>query len=361
MEPISDTIRSIRGAIRTAIFLAKVLPMLPSRPVDWVTRTPMRERVRYPTSRGEVEGELTRPAGSGPHPGVVLCLGVIPFDYDHPQVPRLQESLARAGIASLLYWSPAMRDFRLDPADAGDLAMAYEWLIGQPSIDPDRSGLIGTCVGGSFALLAAAQPAIQDRVGFVFAFAPYSSMRTLARDIATATRSRHGVREPWAVDQLTRKVYVHSLSELLEPAERDRLRDALLERDGQVDPEGLSELGRCIAPLLTALSEEEVEAALDRLPPEISQRFDAMSPLDHLPGVTAPLLVLVHDRDDHVIPFGESELLWESLAGRPGVRCTELTMFKHLDPTKVKLGLLPLVRELTRFAAALHPIFRQSA
>jgi dienelactone hydrolase len=335
--------------------------MLPSRPVDWVTRTPVRERVLYPTSRGPVEGELTRPSLPGPHPGVVLCLGVVPFDEDHPQVPRLQEALARAGFASLLYWSPAMRDFRLDPADISDLAMAYEWLIGQPGIDPDRSGLIGTCVGGSFALLAAAELSIRDQVGFVFAFAPYASMRSLARDIATATLPRHGIRKPWAVDQLTRKVYLHSLTEMLEPDERDRLRETLAERDGQVDLEGLSELGRTIAPLLTAITSEEVEAALGRLPLEIRERLDAMSPLDHLREITTPLLVLVHDRDDHVIPFGESELLWAALAGRPGVRCTELTMFRHLDPTKVKLGLVPLARELARFAATLYPIFRRTA
>src|SRR4051794_30116451 len=27
--------------------------------------------------------------GKGPHPGIVVCLGVVPFGADHPQVPRL--------------------------------------------------------------------------------------------------------------------------------------------------------------------------------------------------------------------------------------------------------------------------------
>jgi dienelactone hydrolase len=361
LPPIAGhTLRPVRAAANTAIFLLKVLPTLPSRPVDWVTATPVRERVCYPTRDGVVEGELTRPGTAGPHPGVLLCLGVVPFDKDHPQVPRLQEALARAGFASLLYWSPAMRDYRLDPADVENLALAYEWFVEQETIDPERSGMIGTCVGGAFVLMAAAQERVRDRVRFVGAFAPFASMHTLAEDIATATRPVNGVREPWDVDPLTRTVYVHSLTAHLEPIEAARLREAMAEPTGRVDPGGLSPEARVVYPLLTALTLDEVRAALNVLPQELRDRLDAMSPLSYLPGLRAPLLVLMHDRDDPVIPIDESKLLWAALAGRPGLRCTEFTMFKHLDPTKVKLRIPQLLRELNRFYRSLYPIFRQT-
>jgi hypothetical protein len=68
--------RPIRAAAKTAIFFLKVFPMLPSRPVDWVTRPPVIEKVRYPTRHGQIEGDLYRPSAGGPHPGVVICLGV---------------------------------------------------------------------------------------------------------------------------------------------------------------------------------------------------------------------------------------------------------------------------------------------
>jgi hypothetical protein len=113
-----------RAAAKTAVLLLKVYPMLPSRPLDWVTPRPVVERFGYPTSRGQVEGDLYRPASRGRHPAVVVCLGVVPFGVDHPQVPRLGEALARSGFAALLYWSPAMRDFRLDPTDVADIASA---------------------------------------------------------------------------------------------------------------------------------------------------------------------------------------------------------------------------------------------
>jgi hypothetical protein len=207
-----------RAAVQTAICLLKVFPMLPSRPLDWLTPHPGVERLAYSTSHGYAEGDLYRPSTSRPHPGVLVCLGVVPFGVNHPQVPRLGEALARSGFAALLYWSPAMREFRLDPVDVEDIASAYNSLLARSDIDPTRSGLLGTCVGGPFALMAATCPRVRDRVSFVAAYAPYASMWTLARDIASASRRRNGVREPWAVDPLTRNVYEHTLTALLEPS-----------------------------------------------------------------------------------------------------------------------------------------------
>lgn len=351
----------VGAAARTAVFFLKVLPMLPSGPLDWLTPAPVVEQVRYPTRDGPVAGDLYRPGGAGPHPGIVICLGVVPFGVEHPQVPRLGTALARAGFAALLYWSPAMRDLRLDPHDTENIARAYQWLIEQPGIDAAHSGLLGTCVGGAFALLAAAQPAIRDRVAFVTAWAPYASMRTLARDIAGASTTAGEAVQPWAVDQLTRKVYVRSLTEILEPAEAERLRATCAERAEQPCPSDLSADGRAVFPLLTSLDRATAQAAVDALPIAMQQRLDAMSPLHIVDAVRAPLLVLAHDRNDQVIPIAESRRLRDACAGHPGLRYTEFAMFKHLDPAQVRLSPLALARELLRFYITLYPIFRQAA
>lgn len=323
--------RRLGPTARAAVMLLKVYPMLPSRPINWVTRRPIVERFTYPTSLGPTEGDLYLPSTLGPHPGVVVCLGVVPFGVEHPQVPRLGEALARSGFAALLYWSPAMRDCRLDPADVADIASAYNSLLGRSDVDKTHSGLIGTCVGGAFALMAAADPRIRDRVAFVCAYAPYASMRTLCRDIASASRERNGVREPWAVDPLTRKVYVHSVTALLEPGEAARL--------------------------LETLSANEAERALEALPAALQQRLTAMSPVHYVADIRAPRVVVLHDRDDVVIPVGESQRLRKLLGGRAGVRYTEFTVFKHLDPAKGKPSVAALARELVRFFGAIHPLF----
>ena len=141
------------------------------------------------------------------------------------------------------------------------------------------------------------------------------------------------MREAWAVDPLTRKVYEHSVTALLQ------LHD------------GTS------APLLDSLSAEQAERALDDLPDNLKQRLNALSPEQYLADIHAPLIVLLHDRDDVVIPVAESRRLRDMLHGRAGVRYTEFTVFKHLDPTKRKPPIMALTRELARFFMAMYPLF----
>ena len=353
--------RPVRALGRATTFLFKLFPMLPSRPIDWVTQPPVVQKVTYPTCTGEATGDLYRPASPGPHPGILVCLGVVPFGVDHPQVPVLGKALARAGFAALLYWSPHMRDFRLDPEDVENIPLAYHWLMEQEYIDPARSGLLGTCVGGSFALMSAASPLIRDEVAFICAYAPFSSMLTFARDIASATRSGDDGRQPWKVDQLTRKVFVHSVTATLDAQEAQQLQTAFstVIEVGHVDPDGLSVDGKAVYSLLITPDAEQAEAGLHRLPAGMHQRLEALSPVNYLQDIHAPLIVLLHDRGDQVIPVGESRRLISAFANRPGLHFTEM-QFSHLDPTKGRLPIPVLARELGKFFLAVYPMFRQS-
>jgi dipeptidyl aminopeptidase/acylaminoacyl peptidase len=359
LYPFHRATRPIRVVAKATTFFLKVFPMLPSQPIDWVTKPPVVQKVRYPTCHGEVEGDLYRPAGDGPHPGMIVCLGVVPFGVDHPQVPVLGTALARAGFAVLLYWSPAMRDFRLDPEDLENIPLAYKWLIEQPYIDPARSGLLGTCVGGSFALMAAAHPLIRDHTAFLSAYAPYSSLWTFARDVASGTRSTANGREAWEVDPLTYKVFVHSMTAFLEPAEAAWFREVFAKRGANPADRSLSADGQAVYSLLTARIENDAETALHHLPPILQEHLAALSPINYLTDIRAPLMVLLHDRGDHVIPVGESRRLYSALDGHAGVHYTEM-QFQHLDPVKAGLPLFRLARELGRFFHAVYPLFEKA-
>lgn len=358
MIALGTQIPAVRAAARTAVFLLKVLPMLPSRPIDWVTAAPVVRRVTYPTTTGFAEGDLYSPPDPRGAPGIVVCLGVVPFGVEHPQVARVGEALARAGFAALLYWSPAMRDRRLEVGDVANIALAYQWLIERPYIDASRSGLLGTCVGGSFALMAAAELAVRDRVGFVAAFAPYTSMFTFVRDVASGSRVRTGVREPWPVDPLTREVFVRTVTEVLPPDEREAVRAAGEPGAASTAPATLSETTRAVLTLLRATNLERADAAMDALPHAMQEQLAALSPLARVEELHAPLVVLGHDRDDRVIPVSESRQLVELVAGRRGLHYTEFTFFQHATPRR--LPLLPLARELWRFATYVYPIFRRA-
>jgi fermentation-respiration switch protein FrsA (DUF1100 family) len=252
-----------------------------------------------------------------------------------------------------------MRDFRIVPEDIESLALAYHWLTEQSFVDASRSGLLGTCVGGSFALLSAASPLVRERVAFVAAYAPFSSMSTFARDIASGSCAVDGERRPWRVDQLTRRVFVHSLTATLAPAEAQSLRDAFAVAGGGMQPAGLSPAGRRVYALMTLPSPEEAQLALHQLPADMQERLAVLSPVNHLAGLRAPLILLLHDGGDQVIPVGESRRLVSALSGRAGVRYTEM-QFQHLDPTKGRLPMWRLLREFAKFFRAIYPLFRQA-
>lgn len=111
--------------------------------------------------------------------------------------------------------------------------------------------------------------------------------------------------------------------------------------------------------LLTASNSDEAETALHRLPMATQERLTALSPLNSLEDIHAPLIVLLHDRSDQVIPVDESRRLRSALAGHTAVHYTEM-LFQHLDPVKGKLPLFRLVRELGKFFRAVYPLFRQA-
>lgn len=248
-----------------------------------------------------------------------------------------------------------MRDFRLDPADIDNIVLAYQWLIEQPYVDARRSGLLGTCVGGSFALMAA-HPLIRQQVSYVSAYAPYSSLWTFSRDIVSSTVDEQDGRRAWKVDPLTRKVFIHSLTAFLHPEEASRLRRAFLEGEGLNDESSFSEDGKAVVALQSASSPAEAESALEHLPAQIRQAFSGISPLSYTQDLQAPLVVLLHDRGDQVIPIGESRRLCAALGQRPGVYFTEM-QFSHLDPAKGKLPPLKLLREFPRFFGAVYRLF----
>jgi hypothetical protein len=183
-------------------------------------------------------------------------------------------------------------------------------------------------------------------------------MWSLAVSIASATRSTESGRVRWEVDQLTRQVYVRSLTAALAPDEAERLRAASDATAALVGTQGLSTDARLMLSLLGPLEPEAAEAALQRLPVALRQRLTASSPVTYLDEITAPLIVIGHDRDDTVIPVDESRQLVAALAGRGGVRYTEFGLFQHMDPTTRRLPPRQLLRELGSFYRYVYQMVR---
>src|SRR6185503_17116079 len=76
-----------RAVASATVFMLKMLP-IPSGPVDRVTKRPVVETLWLTTHGGRGEADLYRPPSGGPHPGVLVILGVVPAGVEHPLVTR---------------------------------------------------------------------------------------------------------------------------------------------------------------------------------------------------------------------------------------------------------------------------------
>jgi carboxymethylenebutenolidase len=122
----------------------------------------MNETVALP---GSLQGYLATPDGPGPWPGVVVLHEAFGLTDDIRAITDRFASEGYVALAPDLFsWGPTFRclvatfnDLVRRQGEAhGRVTAVGEWLAAQPSCS-GRVGVIGFCMGGGFALLAASQ------------------------------------------------------------------------------------------------------------------------------------------------------------------------------------------------------------
>jgi fermentation-respiration switch protein FrsA (DUF1100 family) len=140
----------------------------------------------------DLAGVLRLPASGTPLPGLVLTG---PFTGVKDQVVGLYaERLAEAGFATLAFdhrgfgGSGGRRGHEDSGGKLADLRAAVDALAARPEVDADRLGVVGICLGGGYAVRAAAQdPRLRAVAGIAGA---YNSPAWFARQMgAGAYRS----------------------------------------------------------------------------------------------------------------------------------------------------------------------------
>ena len=96
-----------------------------------------------------------------PRAAVLLSIGASPTGLSDATTVNLGKALARAGFVTMLHWPPDLGARR--PTCSGTTRRSWcarsSSSRAQDYVDPERTGIGGFSVGGSFAMVAAADPA----------------------------------------------------------------------------------------------------------------------------------------------------------------------------------------------------------
>ncbi len=363
-----------RVAFQTAALLPNLLDAGP-KPLNVFSAAPVRSSRPYRAVEpgGEPDlAELWLPAWASPERpagAMLLVFGVNNLGRNHPAIERVADGLARTGVAVLVPDSATLLEGRLELGEIDGVVRAFQLLAARPEVDRSRVGIVGFSVGGSLALLAAGDERIAEQVRWVNAFGAFADASTyLASVAAHAYRDADGTPVPWTPTPLAREVYLRfMLDQVDDRADRRLLEDAFgaavlagdrPDGDAALRADLASRGARTVHDLLTAASLDRAERSIRQLPLASMEFIDGISPGRHLGDVVADVH-LMHETQDHHVPFVESRTLAAALDGdRRLAAHTEFRLFDHVQPDD--LDLIAAAPELVKLLLHVRTLVEES-
>lgn len=291
------------------------------------TPPPTRTAITYPLGAGAGAADLYLPA-TPPRAGLLLVPGVARDGKDDPRLIAFASSIARLGYAVLVPELASLRQLNVRPCHRDMVRAAFTHLASNPAWAPEgRVGIGGLSFAMGPGLLAALDPAIRERVRFLFCIGGYYDLYAEMRFVTTGRyRERGGPAGdgPWLQmrpDPYGRWVLCSSLADLVpDEASRAALR-AMIERripDGDADtadlePQVTDPAGRALLAFITNTDPARFDERLAALPEGMRADLASMDVASQdLSGLRAHL-ILVHGVDDDLIPYVESQALHRAM------------------------------------------------
>jgi pimeloyl-ACP methyl ester carboxylesterase len=211
---------------------------------------------------------------------------------------------------------PAMRRLALSRADADVLADSLRMLGDrQPGLP---LGIAAISYGVGPAVIATLEPDLNGKVDFIVGIGGYHNTDEVIRFVTTGAYRRIGDgrlhrRSP---NSYGRWAFMLANAERMpDPADAELLRTAarrkLAEPDAATDDlrQRMSADARAIIDLMENREPDNVPALLAALPDAVREGIDALNLALHDLRALKARLILVHGRQDPIIPFTESEAL----------------------------------------------------
>jgi dienelactone hydrolase len=311
---------------------------------------PTHEVVSYTAPDGEeLPADLWLPASASadtPVGAVLFISGINDQGRAHPALTRIAAAMARTGAAVYIPELPVFFDTRVDSSEVGRIVAAFEALADEPAVDPDRVGIMGVSVGGSLSLIAAADPAIADRIAWVGSFGAYADAQELVATVVSHQFRADGEIHDWEPALLVRQIVFGLVTEqVTNGRDHGYLYGAYdgLNNDGlhpfpNADIPLQTDTARAVEALLLVDTLPQAEALLDEAPATGRELLAAISPI-HSVADLQTTVYLMHDTGDQHIPYSNAHELYDAmLDAGVDVHLGEFRLFDHVQPDTRDLG-----------------------
>lgn len=302
------------------------------------TPPPTRTFIRFSIDNREREADLYLP-GEPAKAGLVLVPGLTPQGRDDARLVDFAMTLARARFEVLVPDLPRMRALQVTALDAEPIADAARYLDERGQSRPLGVAAVSFAVGPG--VIALAEPGVRGRVDFFLGIGGYWDLEGLVTYITTGYY-RMGSDGNWAYrppKAYGKWVFVLSnASRLADPKDRATLTEMaerkLNDKDAAIDDlvDDLGPDGLAVYALVTNREPERVPALLNALPGELVEEIWRLDLKQRDLTALPVTFVLIHDRDDRIIPAEQSE----ALARAVGVHQAHLYVVDGLDHAQVK-------------------------
>jgi pimeloyl-ACP methyl ester carboxylesterase len=304
---------SPRRGYEAALVLADIASRdQPSR-LKQATPAPERRFVAFTFEGRPYRGDLYLP-GEKARSALLLVPGAAEAGKDDPRLIAFATTLARARFTVLVPDIASLRELKVNPGNAREIGDAFAWLVSRPDLAPGgRGGMVAFSYAAGPAVLAALQPEIHERTGFILAVGGYHDLVQVLTFFTTGWFRQDGEWRYLEPNEYGKWVFVLSnLDRLDDPAERALLQTMAKRKMADLDA-GLDDLaaqlqgqGKALYAFITNREPQRAPELLRQLPQGIRADITALDLANKDLSALRARLLLIHGYDDSIIPFTES-------------------------------------------------------
>lgn len=274
---------------------------------------PVHSSIDYAYNGQQIAADLYRHATTI-KAAIVLVPGAAEKGKDDPRLVAFARTLARTGFIVLVPQIADIQNFRLRAHNSREIVRAFQ--IMQQHIPAGlhlATGLGAFSYASGPAILAALSEEIGNDVDFVIAIGGYYEIKQIMAFISTGLYQRRGRMVALSPHPFTRLLFILSHVDLLPPKDAALIQsyiDTYQHRPEELDldrvREGLGTEGRSLMDLMQNTDLNAVSDLYQRLPQTVRDNLDALDISKQDLSRLRARLILIHGRDDNLIPYTQS-------------------------------------------------------